>query len=282
MTIRIVTDSTCDLPPELTRRLGIEVVPCNVHFGTNVYRDGIDLSSDDFFRRLISSRVLPTTSQPAAGVFLEAYRRVTASGDEVVSIHISERLSGTLESARMACASYSDPTRIHIVDSQQASLGLGLIVLEAAQAAQSGLSAAAVTELAQAAAARTRVLCALDTLEYLRRGGRIGRVQTFLGGMLKVKPIITVEHGEAHPLERPRTAARALERLLARVAGLGNPRRLGIIHSTVPDLADTLAARLAGSVPPERLVRGRFGPVLGVHVGPGAFGVAVLTEAALP
>ena len=281
MAVRVVTDSTCDLPAELTAQLGIEVVPCNVHFGTEVYRDGSELTTDEFFRRLAASKKLPTTSQPSVGVLLETYRRVAEGGADVVAIHISERLSGTLESARLARASHPTPGRIHLVDSKQASLGLGLVVLEAAERAQGGASAAEVVRAAEEAAARTRIFAVLDTLEYLQRGGRIGRVQAFLGIALKIKPLITIEGGEAHPLERPRSTAKGVERLLARVAGLGALRRLGVIHSTVPQVADALAQRLAPVVPTGRLVRGRFGPVLGVHVGPGAFGVAVLLETPL-
>ncbi len=281
MAIRIVTDSTCDLPPELAQQLGIEVVPCNVHFGTEVYRDGLELTTDEFFRRLATSKRLPTTSQPSVGVLLEAYRRAADGDTDVVSIHVSERLSGTLESARLARASHPTPGRIHIVDSKQASIGLGLVVLEAAELARAGAPVAAVVAAAEEAAARTRIFAVLDTLEYLQRGGRIGRVQAFLGSVLKVKPMITIEGGEAHPLERPRNTAKAVERLLARVAALGALRRLGVIHSTVPEVADALAQRLAPVVASGRLVRGRFGPVLGVHVGPGAFGVAVLPETPL-
>ncbi|MSQ33620.1 MAG: DegV family protein [Dehalococcoidia bacterium] len=281
MAIRIVTDSTCDLPLELTQQLGIEVVPCNVHFGTEVYRDGLELTTDEFFRRLAASKRLPTTSQPSVGVLLDTYRRAAEDGADVVSIHVSERLSGTLESARLARASHPTPDRIHLVDSKQASIGLGLVVLEAVERAQGGASAAEVVAAAEGAATRARIFAVLDTLEYLQRGGRIGRAQAFLGGVLKVKPMITIEGGEVHPLERPRSTAKAVERLLARVAALGALRRLGVTHSTVPEVADTLAQRLAPVVASGRLVRGRFGPVLGVHVGPGAFGVAVLPETPL-
>ena len=275
MPVRVVTDSTSDIPPRMAGELDIIIVPLNVHFGNQVYRDGVDLSAEEFYRRLAAGSILPTTSQPSAGVFTEVYRRLLDSGCEIVSIHISAKLSGTMNSAAAARESLGANSTIIILDSLQASMGLGLIVLAAARAAQEGATLDGVAATARDAISRANTVVMVDTLEYLHKGGRIGKAQAFLGGLLKVKPIIRVHDGEAYPLERPRTRARALERLLRWVGGL-SPTALAVMHSTTSDEAASFAQGLDRFFPRERIHIGRFGPVMGTYLGPGALGVTVL------
>ena len=280
MAIKIVTDSTADLPPWLAEAWGITVVPLEVRFGSEVYRDGVDLDADGFYHKLTTSPSFPATSQPSPGAFAEVYRRLIQEGQEVLSLHISAKLSGTYAAALAGRAALNSPGRIEVVDSLQCSMGLGLLGLLAARMADSPM--AQILEQLRRAIPRTYLLGVVDSLEYLRRGGRIGKVEAFLGTLLKVKPIIACVDGEAHPLERVRTRERALERLVERVRDLGPLEEMAVLHSTDAAEAERFLERLAPTLPLEKLHRARFGPVLGTYLGPGAFGVALRTSALLP
>lgn len=275
MSVRIVTDSTADIPSPLAQELAIVVVPLNVQFGEVVFRDGVDLGTEEFFRRLVRSPALPTTSQPSAGAFLEVYSRLAAEGAEIVSLHISAKLSGTLNSAQVAKESLDVPCRIELMDSQSASLGLGLTAIAAARAAQAGASFQEVVALVRRRIDATTLLVFVDTLEYLQRGGRIGRAQAFLGGLLNVKPLLTLREGEIHPVERVRTRARALERLYEYAANYVQIEDLAVLHSTSPQEAQGLIRRLGGLFPEQQVLLATYGPVIGTHLGPGAMGVVV-------
>lgn len=275
MALRIITDSTADLPPDLVRELDIAVVPLSVHFGTEVFRDGLELTTDQFFARLAASPVHPTTSQPSAGAFLEVYRPLLDEGHEVLSLHVSGKLSGTMNSALLAQRDLDVGSRLEVVDTGLASLALGLVVLAAARSAHSGETLREVAEQARTASARTHLLLFLETLEFLRRGGRIGRVQAFLGGLLSFKPIIELRDGEVHPVERVRTRGRAVERLLEWAQGYGNIQEAGVLHSTTPDHAHAVADRLRDLLPEVPVLVGQYGPVIGVHVGPGGMAIVL-------
>ncbi len=273
MTVRIVTDSTCDLPANLLGDLGVTVVPLTVAFGDESFLDGVELTANAFFERMRTGPGLPKTSQPPVSRFTEAYAALLADGHEIVSIHLSEKLSGTLNSARLAIEQLPDPSRVTLVDSQQVSLGLGAIVVEAAKAARAGASAAEVAALATALSTRVHIIAALDTLEYLRRGGRIGRARSLLGSLLSVKPIIHVEGGEIAPLERVRTRARALDRLVE--LATNDPEVTAVYVGSAGDdsAAEALAARIRPLVPGVEVHVGFLGPAVGVHSGPGLIGV---------
>ncbi|MBI2846357.1 MAG: DegV family protein [Chloroflexi bacterium] len=273
--IRVVTDSTSDIPKEIAQGLGITVVPCNVHFGEEVYRDGADLTADDFYQRLTQSTVFPTTSQPSAGVFLEAYRQLAQETDQIVSIHISAKLSGTINSAMTAVQSLGGRCRIEIVDSAQTTMALGLIAIAAAEAAKGGQTLEGVLKTTREAISTTRVFALLDTLEYLKRGGRIGKLQAFLGSLLNIKPILTVKDGEAHPMERVRTKAKGMDRLFALAKGCMPANDIAVVYSTNQGDAEAFTRRLGAIYPAARIRRARIGPVLGAHLGPGAIGVVV-------
>lgn len=280
MTVKVVTDSTADLPPALAKELGITVVPLNVHFGTEVYRDGVEILPDEFYRRLATTPRLPTTSQPTVGDFLQSYQELSQTTDEIVSIHISAKLSGTLNSANQAREQYRGDCRIEIVDSQQASLGLGMVALAANQAAQRGASMEEVVKEAQQATPRVRFFGLLDTLEYLEKGGRIGKAQAFVGSLLRVKPLLIVRDGEVHPLERARTRARGIERLYELAQEHMPLEDLAVVYSTTPDEAQTLAQRLKPFLPDGEVFLSQVGPVVGTYLGPGVLGIALRRQMA--
>jgi DegV family protein with EDD domain len=276
MTVRVVTDSTADLPPEVVQELGITVIPLPVLFGDEVYRDGVDLSSEEFFERLATSPVLPMTSQPPVGVFLETYRKVAAETNEIVSIHITARGSGTCESALQAAKSLGGSPRVEVVDSESASMGLGFQVIAAARAARAGASLDEVIAAARSVCRRVHTLALLETLEYLRRGGRIGRAQAFLGSVLNLKPLITIRDGVVHPVARVRTRARALDQMLRYCMACGDLEQVAILHGTTPEDAEMLAQRVRERLPDVPIYVGRLGPALGVHGGPGIIGMVVV------
>ncbi|MPZ98223.1 MAG: DegV family EDD domain-containing protein [Dehalococcoidia bacterium] len=275
MAIRIVTDSTADIPADLAERLGLFVVPMPIMFGDEELRDGVDITTDQFFRRLVREQQLPTTSQPPSGVFAQAYETLQAGGtDGIVSIHLSGKLSGTVESARQAAQQTAG--HVAIVDSGQVSVGLGLGVIAAAEAAQAGASLDEVKRVAQDVFDRTRTYILFDTLEYLRRGGRMGRGMEVVGTLLKVKPIATLEGGELVAAGRVRTRAKAVEDLLRRVAELRPIERAAAAHATTPQDLDYIVNRLRGIAPDADVLPARITPALGAHGGPGVLGVAVV------
>lgn len=279
MTVHIVTDSTSDIPHDLAEELHITVVPLTITFGTESFRDGLDLSADEFYARLQESKHLPTTSQPPPALFEYAYKHLASQGD-VVSVHISQKFSGTVETARAAAREVA-PDRVSIVDTGSASMGLGLCVLATARAARDGGSREECAAVAASVASRLRIGVAFETLEYLRRGGRIGRATAFLGGLLHLKPILTVKDGETHPVTRVRSRAKALDALFSLCAA-GDVTAVAVLHTTTPVDAEALVERVRQAVPRASVITGRFGPVLGVHGGPGMLGLAAIAETADP
>lgn len=274
--VRVVTDSTADLPPALVEELAIEVVPLLVIFGEEQFLDGVNLNSEEFFERLERSPTPPRTSQPAPAAFQEIYERLGRETDRVVSIHLSARLSGTLDSARAAVQALGQRCRVELVDSRSVSMGLGMAVLAAARAAREGADLEEVAQVARSVSERLRIVVLLDTLEYLRRGGRIGRAQSLLGSLLHIKPILTIRDGEAHPLARARTREKALERVFELTMSHRNIQEVAIMHATTSQDAERLAARVVAERPHIPIHVGRLGPVIAVHGGPGIVGMAAV------
>ena len=273
MSIRIVTDSTCDLPGDLAEELGITVVPVSVFFGDEPLLDGVDIDSDTFFERLARESQLPTTSQPSPGAFRDTYQRLKDEGaTEILSLHISEKLSGTLASARQG-AQQVDGVRVEAVNSGCVTLSLGMGAMTAAQGVADGASLDEARDLALDQFARTHDFILVDTLEYLRRGGRIGRAQEMIGGLMRFKPLLSIQDGVIVPIGRVRTKKKAVAEVVRRVAALGSIERLAVLHSTTPDEAVDLAGRLGEVAPGAPVLQGQVGPAIGVHVGPGALGV---------
>ncbi len=276
MTVAIVTDSTSDLPRHFVERFGIRVVPLTVFFGEEAFRDGIDIDAATFYRRLVTARELPRTSQPSVEAFMQAYRDALAEGaSAIVSIHISSKLSGTLNSARVAAEYVSGETgaRIEVIDSRNVSLGLGAVVLDAAEAADRGASVDEVIETARATIGAVYVVCVLDTLEYLQRGGRIGRASSLLGTMLRIKPLVHVEDGEVAAFDRVRTKERAVERLFEFALKHRDARRMFVAGGGNEEEVTRFRERLQEAMPEMEIIQGTIGPVVGVYTGPNVLGV---------
>ena len=278
MTVRIVTDSSADLPAELVQQHQITVLPCYVMVDDQTLKDGVDIQADDFYRRLQAGGPTPTTAQPTVADFQAVYQDLTSQGDQVVSIHVSGKLSGTLNSAEQAKGSL-DGEAVEIIDSRLAAMPLGLVVLEAAALAAEGGSHQEVAEKVRQGLDLHHGLFALDTLEFLQKGGRIGKAQAFLGSVLNVKPILRLHEGEAHPVERPRNRERAMHRLVELVKELGPVRRMAVIHSTDAERMAVLKQELTGLLPADQIIEARFGSTLGTYIGPDALGVAITQEA---
>ena len=277
MAVRVVTDSVSDLPSDIASELGITVVPANVHFGTQVFKDGVDLSTDEFFERLINGPVFPTTSQPSVGEFVDAYSSVAEDADAIVSIHVSSKVSGTFNSAQQGSERADVDCPIEVIDTLQASMGVGLIAMAAARAANAGASVEEVVEIANSATARAQCVVLLDTLDYLEKGGRIGKAGALLGTLLKIKPLITVLDGEVHNFAKERTRRKAFARLERAAQDFSPYTAASVMYSTTRDEADSLAESIrplmAGDEEP---IVVRFGPALGTYVGPDSLGLVVL------
>lgn len=285
MPVAVVTDSTAYLPPELIAARGIRVVPLEVRLGERIGREGVDIGTAELTAALADRHLDVQTSRPAAAEFVTCYRDALAAGaDGVVSVHLSRELSGTWESARLA-ADEVDPDRVRVVDSRATGMGLGYAVLAAVDAAEAGASGGAVEAAAAAVAARCRMVFSVDTLERLRRGGRIGAAAAVLGTALGVKPLLHVAQGRIVPLEKVRTTARAAQRLVehaASAAGTG-PVDLAVHHLAAAARADALATELRARIPQtRRLLVSEVGAVIGAHVGPGLLGVVIVPRPADP
>jgi fatty acid kinase fatty acid binding subunit len=273
--VRIVTDSTADLTPDQQQAAGITVVPLNVHFGDQVFRDHVDLTAEEFFRRLKASSQMPRTSQPSVGAFEETFRKFRQGGDEIVSVHLSSKVSGTYNSALMA-AQAVDGQAIEVVDSLSTSMALGFMVLEGARLARAGQDRQAVANRMRSLASKAHVICVVDTLTYLERGGRIGKARALLGSLLNVKPILGLQDGEVVPLGRGRGRPQALNRLVELLGRDGPISQLAIMHGAAQADAEQLRARVAASYPGLDILLTETGAVLGTHTGPGVIGFTYL------
>jgi len=249
-------------------------VPALVQFGDRVFRDGVDLSTNEFYHKLQINSVLPRTSAPSPGTFNEVYSQLAREANGIVSIHVSAEMSSTCDAARVGSVDLKCP--ISIIDSQTASMACGLLVIVAARAARDGASLSEIEALVQAAVPRTVTYGVFGTLEYLYKGGRIGRAQAFIGSMLKLNPILAIKAGEILPIARVRTRPKAIERLCEILQDLGLPQEMSVMSTTEPEEAEALAQRLAPMFPPQRMYRASIGPAMGTYVGPGAVGVSVI------
>jgi DegV family protein with EDD domain len=276
--VAVVTDSTAYLPPELVAAYDIEVVPLYVVLAGRSGKEGTEISPDEVARALNTRGQTVSTSRPTPGDFVAAYRRrLDAGADRLVSIHLSAELSSTSDAARLAAGQVGEHI-VTVVDSRAAAMGLGFAVLAAALAAAGGADAETVAAAARDTAARTCTFFVVDTLEHLRRGGRIGSAAAVLGSALAVKPVLHMEHGRVVPLEKVRTAARAQNRLVQRAveAAGGRPVSLAVHHLAAADRAERLAAELRERLPGlVELHVSELGAAIGAHVGPGAVGIVV-------
>ncbi|HEY7124392.1 MAG TPA: DegV family protein [Ktedonobacterales bacterium] len=278
MAVRIVVDSTADLPKEQAEELGISVVPLRVQFGDDSYRDGVDLDTDGFYAKLATSKVMPTTAAPPSGLFEEAFRQLIKEGaDGILALQLSGALSATYNSAVVAAEALQDQkVPVEVVDSRWVSAGIGIPAMEAARAAQAGKSLAECKQIAEDMFARMHIYAVLDTLEFLQRGGRIGKARQLLGTLLNVKPMLAVRGGVVQPLENVRTRSKAYERLAQLLTQLGPIQIVGVAQSDEAigeQLTKAIQAVYSGP-----LLRYKLGPVIGAHTGPGTAALCVVTE----
>ena len=279
MAIKIVTDSTCDLDKKTAQDLSIEIVPLNVHFGDEVYKDGIEINSDNFFDKLINGSIYPKTSQPSVGEFIDVYEKLGNDGSDIVSIHISDQLSGTINSARQAAKHLEGKVKVHIIDSKQISISLGLITISAATAVKEGKELNEVLDLIASLIARSHVFTALDTLEYLEKGGRIGKAKSLVGKILNFKPIIGSADGIIDAFGRGRSNTACMIKLEELVKSTGEIESIGIVYSTAKSLADKFSEQITQNLKLEKPPKSyQIGPVIGVYGGPNVIGVGIISK----
>ena len=273
MTVRIVTDSASDLPQDLCDQYGIDVVSLHIRFGEDEYVDRVELTTEDFWRRMETSPVLPETAAPSVGAFEETFRRLGDEGaDGIICVNLSGAMSATMQSAQVAAKALDGLCPITIVDSKSASMGIGNLVLRAARRAAEGADLPTIVADVEDRREHQRLLAALDTLEYLRKGGRIGGARALLGSMLSIKPIISVVDGAVDEAGKVRTRSKALRFIIDRVPQHGI-EQIAVLHAGAPDV-DEFLALLRPRVPEADIVVGNIGPVIGVHTGPRVLGIA--------
>ena len=277
--VLVVTDSSATVPAGLVENLDIRVVPILLNLNGQTYRDGIDITPGEVYRLLRSSTRLPTTSAPSAGDFLRVYAAAAQEASGIVSIHLPPELSATYTVASTS-GQLVDGTPIRIVNSQSVAMGQGFVVIEAARAAASGADLDAVVARAEQVARKVHVYAALDTLEYLRRGGRVGGAAALAGTMLKIKPMVYVAGGTVNAFAKPRTMPRAIQLMLEEMARKAEDLTLhvSVLHADASDEAEELRQRVEASFDCAELYVTEFTPVMGVHAGPGVLGVAFFTE----
>jgi len=269
----VVTDSTADLPDEWRARYGIEVVPLKVIFGNETFRDRVDMSDDEFFRRLAAATKLPTTSAPSPGEFADVYRRLAEDNDGCISIHLGAQLSATAEAARIGAESV-EGFRVEVVDSQTVTMPIAFLCRVAAECE----TLEAATGAVEARVPKTRVLALLDTLRYLEMGGRLNRAQAMIGTMLDLKPLLLVDGGMPKAVSRVRTRSRAASAMLEYFRGELPVEHVAVMHAQAPDEAEKVAAGLRAELPGQEIVVGKIGCVLGTHTGPKALGVVYIKK----
>ena len=277
MSIAVVTDSTSDLPVDLAEKHGISVIPLNVHIKDETFLDGVTISADEMYRQLPDSKVIPTTSAPSVGSFIELYKELAKTHDEIISLHLSSKLSMTHNSAVNAVeAMNASSTRISVVDTQQASMALGWTAVRVAEAISDGASLDEATDLAKNLSERAVFIGMVDTLTYLVRGGRIGKAQGFVGSLLRVRPILILRDGEAHPMERARNRKKGIARLKALAAEHAPLEKLAVLYTTDEADARDIANDVAEFAPDGVATVAQLGPVVGNYLGPGTLGFGMI------
>jgi DegV family protein with EDD domain len=277
MTVKIVTDSTSDITASLAHELGVTVVPLTVFFGHESFLDRVDITTDEFYRRLTRENIYPTTTQPAPGVFADVYQKLLKDNVEILTIVLSSKLSGTYGSAVNAVSMVEGKGRIEVIDSSLTAMSLGLTVISAAKtASQKGITLKELSESVKTKLSRTNTLMAFDTLKYLAKGGRIGKAQGLLGSLLAVKPVLTLKDGEVAPLTRLRSMGAAADYLYNHIASMPHVEALAVEHATTPHEADVLVARLGAIYPKENIYRSVVSPVLGTYMGPNVLAVSFI------
>jgi DegV family protein with EDD domain len=276
MAVKIITDSLSDITSDIIGDLDITIVPLTVLFGRETYIDRVTITTEEFYRRLTTQNILPSTTQPTPQAFADVYNRLSEETDEILVVTLSSKLSGTYQSAMSAIEMMEKKCRVEVIDSETVAMGMGLVVLTAARAARDGMKLDELIHFVHQALPRAHFIVYFDTLKYLAKGGRIGKAQGMLGSMLSIKPILTIKEGEISPVTRVRSQAAGIEYLFNFVTSFHQIDALAIEHSTQPEAADRLVDRLSVSIPDIPIVRSIISPVLGVHAGPNAIAATVL------
>jgi len=277
MTVKIVTDTLSDITSDLAGDLGITVVPLYVRFGDEIFKDRVEITSEEFYRRLVYEDILPSTTQPTPHDFITVYEELAKETDEILVIVVSSKLSGTYQSATQARDMIQAKCKINVVDSLTVAMGEGLIVMSALNAVKNGANLDNATEHTKKAVSRSHLIAYFDTLKYLAKGGRIGKAQGLLGSMLSVKPILTVKDGEMSPLTRVRSLSGGFDHLFGVVANAGKLESLAVEHATTPADADKMVERFSSIYPRDDIHRSVISPVIGTYAGPNALAISYLT-----
>jgi len=276
MTVKIITDSLSDITSDIAQELDITVVPLTVFFGHESFLDRVTMTTDEFYYKLTHDTAWPTTTQPAPAIFVDVYNKLAEDTDEILVITLSNKLSGTYQSAMNAKDMVEGKCRIEVIDSQTVAMGLGLIVVSAAKKAKAGASLDELVKLVHSAINRAHTVFFLDTLKYLAKGGRIGKAQGLVGSLLSVKPVLTLKDGEVAPLTRVRSRIAGIDYLYDFAASFKGIEEMAVEHATTPEDADHLTDRVAKLHPKKRIYRSTVTPVIGTYTGPGVLSVTVL------
>ena len=274
--IALVTDSTCDLPESVVKDKNITVIPLNVHFGEETFLDGIDLQSNEFFEKLSTSEIHPQTSQPSVGRFVETYNDLLKKHDSILSLHISSKLSATYNSALQAQKEIGNEN-IKVIDSMNGTLGLGAIVHHIADLNQKGESFENLVKEAEKIIPNAIFMGLVPTLEYLAKGGRIGKARAFMGSLLKIKPILSAVDGEIQSVGKARTLIKGMDFIVDEMKNR-KISKLFIVHANHEERANLLKEKTKDLIDPKDIIIAEFGPVVGTHLGPGSFGVGFISS----
>jgi DegV family protein with EDD domain len=280
--VRIVTDSTADLPPELRERYGIVTVPLTMQFGTDVYKDGVDLTPEEFFAKQEAGPPYPTTAQPPVGWFEDTYRQLKTEGATAIcAIIFSSKLSGTYNSATLAAQSVASEIPVEVIDTQSASMGVGYLAIEAATVAEAGGALHEVAARVRELMPEIDVLFLVETLKWLERGGRINKAQALVGSVLSFKPLLLLKDGALEPFQRPRTRSKAIEAMIEWIQSFPDPAAVTVFHDGTPQTraeVEGIADRLSAKIPRDRITITHYSTIYAVHLGPKASGAIVLRK----
>ena len=276
MAVKVVTDGSSDIPPEVARELDITIVPMTVAFGDEAYLDGVEITADEFYSRLVNTPVWPTTASPSIGQFAEVFNKLAEETDEIIAVLLSKKYSPCYEYGLKAKELVEKECRIEVIDGQFGAGPLGLVAIAAARAAKAGAGLNEVMNVVYKAIPKTHILLFFDTLKYLERGGRIGKARALMGALLRAKPLVTIKDGETFPVGRVRSRREGLERLYKFATSFASISDMIVEHASIPDEVDGLVWRLSPVLPKSRIYKSRLCPVIGTHLGPGAISVSVL------
>lgn len=277
MAVKIVTDSTADIPQQLAQELDINIVPVYVRFGNEIFRDRIDITEDQFYQRLVDDPIHPKTMQPSPQDFANTYRAIGEKAEGIVSIHVTSKLSGTYNAAVQGKKEVQQDFPVEVIDSQVTTMGLGQLVIAASNMARSGKTLMEIVAGIRHLMPSVHLLGLLDTLRYLALGGRIGKVQKLFSSILSAKPLLTMKDGLLFPVGITRSRSKGIDRLFEFVKNKQNIRELAVVYNTTPDEAKSFIDRISPFFPGEKIRLARLGPALGVHGGPGILFVSVMT-----